>query len=442
MNFVLRVSLLLLSASAPRLAAPLCDGDNPSQELMHAIFDGNTAVAQACIRRRVNVNQRLPNDYGEGSYPLELAINQNQLSMVRLLIKNKAKLTVMSQADSDGRRTPLLVYAADFGHTPIVLELIRAGAKIETRDTRGTTALNIAAYRGNTKTVEALLKKGARTESGDVSGFTPLHAAAYEGHTETVLALLRGGAKINTADKEGNTAVLLAAGRSHAEILALLLTKKADFRKKTRKGETALHLAMQECPGRPPEVLEVLLKAGVAVNAARQDGKTALMLAAENGCSDSVEKLLSARAQVNTKDKEGANALTYAYSNQQKEAESVLRKAGAEEQPNHPLWIAEEDRRQKYCVQGKRYRLLIHSVPMFTINDRTESPREYITKQAPRSVLRSGRRGGPEGENTSCAEFSGMEESQVKELIRHLRQVHKDKPGYTFTENQAFRESW
>lgn len=57
-----------------------------------------------------------------------------------------------------------------------------------------------------------------------------------------------------------------------------------------------------------------LIAAGADVNAAENDGETALMAAAEHGHITIVKLLLANRAQVDMKDKQGRVALQYARS--------------------------------------------------------------------------------------------------------------------------------
>ncbi|KAK1943746.1 putative ankyrin repeat protein [Phytophthora citrophthora] len=58
--------------------------------------------------------------------------------------------------------------------------------------------------------------------------------------------------------------------------------------------------------------VRILVNAGVNLNAEKEDGMTALMLAAMNGRSDVVRVLVDAGANVNLKDKNGFTALMYA----------------------------------------------------------------------------------------------------------------------------------
>jgi serine/threonine-protein phosphatase 6 regulatory ankyrin repeat subunit B len=67
------------------------------------------------------------------------------------------------------------------------------------------------------------------------------------------------------------------------------------------------------------------------VNAKRNDGRTALMIASERGHKEVVKLLLEKGADVNAKNKEGMTALKYASENGHKEIVELLKSYGAEE---------------------------------------------------------------------------------------------------------------
>jgi len=76
----------------------------------------------------------------------------------------------------------------------------------------------------------------------------------------------------------------------------------------------------------------VLLDAGAKVDAKNNDGKTALMSAAEEGHVNNVRALILAGADVTMKDKKGKTASTRAHDNDHKAVLRLLRSYGVVEE--------------------------------------------------------------------------------------------------------------
>jgi ankyrin repeat protein len=127
----------------------------------------------------------------------------------------------------------------------------------------------------NTRMVEALIDYGARVNIQDDLGRTPLHYAAMC-NTPMAQLLLERGAQSIARDRWGNTPLL-------------------------------------HCfPSR--DMIARLLKFGADVDAANNDGQTALMIAVESCDISEVETLLKYGANPMIADKHGQNPLKLAYS--------------------------------------------------------------------------------------------------------------------------------
>ena len=110
----------------------------------------------------------------------------------------------------------------------------------------GSTLLHDAALKGYVPIVELLLRKGADVNALNGSGGTPLHDAALGGHVEAASLLLGRGASINAQEVEsGNTALANAASWGRLNLVNLLLDKGADAKLKNKAGKTALMLALE-----------------------------------------------------------------------------------------------------------------------------------------------------------------------------------------------------
>jgi len=139
------------------------------------------------------------------AWPLDLAVQQAQVDMVKLLLANGAKFHggELAKAAFAGNQEESLA---------MVTALIEAGADVNSphADYRHT-ALIWASYKGNKSAVVLLLAQpGIKLDGINIDGDTALMAAAEQGHAEIVEMLLKAGANVSITDKRGETATSLA----------------------------------------------------------------------------------------------------------------------------------------------------------------------------------------------------------------------------------------
>lgn len=125
-------------------------------------------------------------------------------------------------------------------------------------------------------------------------GWTALQIASYSGQASAVRFLLDRRADIRATSRNSmaNTALhgAIAGWRAarRADIAATLLDHGADPEATDSSGNTALHLAAHEGA---PEVVELLLRRSMNVNARRGDGQTPLAIALKEGQTAAADTL-------------------------------------------------------------------------------------------------------------------------------------------------------
>lgn len=116
-----------------------------------------------------------------------------------------------------------ITYAAAYGETYNVLELLRQGVAVDTPDSSGNTALGAACVEGERATVQLLREHGADVNwQRGILARTPLMQAVEMGHLEIVEYLLQAGADVSITDTEGSTAPDIARRKGNTRATALL----------------------------------------------------------------------------------------------------------------------------------------------------------------------------------------------------------------------------
>lgn len=205
-------------------------------------------------------------------------------------------LEFMSHTESGGEeflRRALLegLYTAELGTST---QLLQAYPDILDSETT-RIAFRRALDQKRLEIVQLLLEYGA-PPNANLNGFTPLHLAASDGFIQGVEYLLSKGADIDSTDSRGATPLIYACFGRHSDVAKLLLNNGADTRpsmtRDPRRDWSALEAAYLS-----PEIIEMLANNSPQPDFRRQailggGHVTALYLAAANGITESVRKLL------------------------------------------------------------------------------------------------------------------------------------------------------
>ncbi|MDR1510901.1 MAG: ankyrin repeat domain-containing protein [Synergistaceae bacterium] len=272
---------------------------------------------------------------------------------IRLLVADGANVNEQKRGF-----TPLM-YAAQSGEAEAVVALLQSGADVNASDAKGRTALMYAAQDNNLDVINAFLESSADVNVSDGKGRTSLmYAAQYSKDEKTLKAIIDKGADIDAHTNEGWTSLMLAAyNNKNIKTIKILLDSNANPDKTSISGNTALIFALfreddfadeirtmivnstfassiinktdnrKRTPliwavklKRDKKTLEALINAGSDVNAAMDDGRTPLMLAAaRDGNPEDIlatlTLLVKSGADVARSDAEKRNAIYYARNN-------------------------------------------------------------------------------------------------------------------------------
>ncbi|RAO66927.1 uncharacterized protein BHQ10_002939 [Talaromyces amestolkiae] len=327
------IAVSYLLHNGARVEAKAEDGEEQTA-LHRAAWGGSTPVVQLLLNAGSHVNTK---DKFE-NIALHTAAEKGFESVATLLIENGADV----DAKGWNHLTPLH-YAVINRHEAVVKLLLDSGANVEAKDKKfGWTALHLAALTEHEAVVRLLLDNGADIEARDNEfGWTALHLAAVNGHKAVVELLAMRNVKINLEDEKDRAMLQIAIVNGYEEVVKLLANKDVkDNLKDEKRRWTALHCAVMSGPS---AVFKPLVDK-VDVNF-KDNGQTALQLAAENGYKAVVKKLLvNMRYEANAKDDDGRTALRLAAENGHVAVVKLLVDKGVDADSEHngktPLHLA------------------------------------------------------------------------------------------------------
>lgn len=163
--------------------------------------------------------------------------------------------------------------------------------KVAQQDIEATTEFLYAASQGATGKIRQMIQHGCDPNIADYDGRTALELACVKGHLEVVSLLLRSGASPNLRDNLGSSALLEACKYGHDAVIRVLKTHGATLGGNRSEVECASELCTCVSEGNLP-LLRRLVSAGVPVNSADYDKRTALHISAAEGNLQAVRLLV------------------------------------------------------------------------------------------------------------------------------------------------------
>ncbi|XP_072016181.1 E3 ubiquitin-protein ligase MIB1-like [Amphiura filiformis] len=289
-----------LSALLKKLFETHLTGD-VNEELVKAAANGDSAKCDEILARKdTNVNQQFA-----GHTALQAASQNGHIDVIKILVRYQADLEM---EDKDGDRA---IHHAAFGDEPSVIEqLHRGNADLNARNKRRQTALHIGVNKGHYGVVKTLLDLGCHPSLQDSEGDTALHDAISKKRDDILSLLLDNNADICVTNNNGFNALHHAALRGNPSAMRILLTRLPRpwiVDEKKDDGYTALHLAALN---NHVEVAELLVHQGHAnLDIQNVNQQTALHLAVERQHTQIVRLLVRAGSKLDIPDKDGDTPL-------------------------------------------------------------------------------------------------------------------------------------
>jgi len=246
-------------------------------------------------------------------HPLCIAASLGKIDKVQFLLKMHIDPLSVDADDNT------FLHHAAMNNKHEVLEKFHTTISINVQNKRGNTPLHIACYRGLSQSVQVLLQCKAKADIKNNKGETALHVAGHSKHitAETVRLLVEYTIKthawesLNAKDLEGNNALHIAG--KHAKPDVLWEFRFVPFKDRDKDGLIPLHEAVR--PGQPEALNKMLdifesMKRDARINEQTyESSETVLHLAADEGHSGCVKRLIGLGADLAIKDANGDTVL-------------------------------------------------------------------------------------------------------------------------------------
>lgn len=192
-----------------------------------------------------------------------------------------------------------LFAAVASGELARIAALLREGAGVDARDSRGRTPLLVATRANKPPVARLLIAAGADVNAQDAQRDSPFLYAGAEGHLEILELTLAHGADLKSTNRYGGTALIPAAHHGHVETVRRLLATAIDVDHVNNLGWTALLEAVILGDGGPvhTQIVTLLLDAKADPNLADREGVTPLAHARRRGYAAMVTLLERAGAR-------------------------------------------------------------------------------------------------------------------------------------------------
>lgn len=259
----------------------------------------NPALIKLLLQNGADPNPKHDPRFPKQHPPLVVAINNDDIETIQLLLEHKA----------DTNAGAPLAIAARRKNLEAVETLLKAGADANLPDADGNRPLLYAARDGNRLMADRLLKAGADPNLPSARGALPLHAAVEKTDKLMVEMLLKAGADPSKPDHSRATAITYATRKGDKVILDILLENL----KEPPPPEDRANLLTNAVVGGRLNILKTILEREndpvAAVNSRAPGASSLLHLAAFHDQLDIARELIARGAHVNAQTDQGITPL-------------------------------------------------------------------------------------------------------------------------------------
>lgn len=258
---------------------------NNQVRLMWAIEKQHINLLKTLLSRS-KIDRNITNNKNS-AHCIEIAVQQNNSTLLELLLKNKVSPNVKGLLSW----TPLH-WAAYFKQTRHIELLLKYGAKVNASDNQGLTPLHIAILNDDSQSCSALIQHHATIYSHEKSITHPLHLALIKGNPLITKILLDKTLSLNYTDNYKCSLLHWVVILDHDVAVNFVIEKitPSIINKQNDLGQTALHWAAYHGNR---NIVQLLLDNGAQKNIVDKFEQTPLVFASSLGKSEVIPLFLS-----------------------------------------------------------------------------------------------------------------------------------------------------
>lgn len=280
---------------------------------------GSTKVLEQLTAGGCNLNSRT----NSGETALMICARYNQKECLKILASAGADFGLVNSAGESASSIARSTKWA-LGFQQAVIDVIQAGKSVVSSNVSAFSPLMFVVQANDIETLKVLIERtDINLDEQDDDGFSAAMIAAAGGHIEAFRLLVYAGADVKLQNKYGETAITLSELSHHGEVIEkVMLDYALEEGHNYSAGVHALHRAAHRGD---IDLIHMLTRRGLDVNAFDCEGYTPLMLAAMGGHSRVCELLISCGASCDLENTRKETALSLARKNGYRtETENVI----------------------------------------------------------------------------------------------------------------------
>jgi len=217
--------------------------DTKPERFIRYISEGNIKKIRRAVKFGYDINAEIEltnmtTRLRYRTYPLIVAVERSQLSIVKLFIGEYGADMYVSTNGDEGA---ILFIAAKNNYVKIARYLLESQMNPNGINEFEETALIFAVRYHHTRMIDLLIDNGANIDQDDCIGYSPLFYAYTDGYLDIVKQLISRGANINHVNHRGGNLLFVSTIKAmNNKVIDYIFECGIDYKHKDERGDDAV----------------------------------------------------------------------------------------------------------------------------------------------------------------------------------------------------------